>query len=132
MADNWERVSTGGVWEERYAYSRAVRAGGWVFLTGTAPVAPDGSTHASGDLHAQTLRCYEIIEGALQRLGLDRRAIVRSRVFLTDISRIDEMGRAHREFFGDHRPCLTGVGISALVRPDMLVEIECEALDQNV
>lgn len=122
------RVSTGSPWEDRYGYSRALRAGNHIFLTGTAPIEPDGSTHAPGDMHAQTMRCFEIIERALIELGADRSAIVRSRVYLTDMQRCEEMGQAHREFFGDHRPCLTAVEVAALIDPDMLVEIECDAL----
>ncbi|HZW10783.1 MAG TPA: RidA family protein, partial [Phycisphaerales bacterium] len=122
------RTFSGSPWEDRYGYCRALRAGGLIFLTGTAPVAPDGSTHAPGDAHAQTLRCFEIIEEALRRLGADRTAIVRSRLYVTDIGRADEFGLAHRAFFGDHRPCATMVGVSALIRPDMLIEVECDAV----
>ena len=123
-----QRVQTGSVWEARYGYSRAVRAGSQIFLTGTAPIAPDGSTHAPGDAYAQTARCFEIIEAALRELGADRSAIVRSRVYVTDIDRADEFGRAHREFFGEQGPCLTMVEVSRLIDPAMLVEIECDAL----
>lgn len=124
----WRRAFSGSVWEERYGYCRALRAGNQIFVTGTAPIGPDGETAAPGDVYGQTVRCFEIIEAALRELGAGRTSIVRSRVYLTDISRSDEMGRAHREFFGDHRPCLTAVGVSGLVRDDMLVEIECEGV----
>ena len=124
-----QRVQTGSPWESRYGYCRALRAGNLVFLTGTAPINPDGSTHAPGDAHAQTLRCFEIIESALQQLGLAKTAIVRSRMYVTDISRADEFGGAHREFFGQHWPCLTMVEVSKLIDTDMLIEIECDAVE---
>lgn len=126
-----ERVRTGSPWEGRYGYSRAVRSGGLIFLTGTAPIEPDGSTFAPGDAHAQTIRCFEIIERALRELGADRSAIVRSRMYVTDIARADEFGRAHREFFGDQHPCLTMVEIQRLIDPAMLIEIECDALNPS-
>lgn len=128
MPDEIRRAFSGSTWEERYGYCRALRTGNLVFVTGTAPIGPGGETVAPGDLHAQTLRCFEIVEAALLELGAGRESIVRSRVYLTDISRCDEMGRAHREFFGDHRPCLTAVEIRRLIRDDMLVEIECDAV----
>lgn len=127
MSD-WQRVSTGNKWETAYGYSRAIRAGDHVFCTGTVAINPDGAPHAPGDAHAQTHRCFEIIEGALRKLGLDRTAIVRSRVFTADIAQAGGVGRAHAEFFGDHRPCLTQVGTSALIAPEFVVEIECDAV----
>jgi len=123
-----QRVPARNEWGEKYGFSRVVRAGDLVFVNGTAPVADDGSTFAPGDAGAQTLRCFEIVERALRELGLNRDAIVRTRMYVTDISLQDEFGRAHRDFFGDRRPCLTMVEVSALVRPDMLVEIECDAV----
>ncbi len=126
-------TSTGTEWEERYGYSRAIRVPtsedtDLIVLTGTAPVGADGGVHGKGDAHAQTLRCYEIIEAALQRLGATRACLVRTRMFVTDIKRADEFGRAHRQFFGEHRPCLTMVEVSRLIEPEMLVEIEAEGI----
>jgi len=97
-------------------------------MNGTAPVADDGDTFAPGDAGAQAARCYELIEDALKKLDLDRTAIVRCTMYVTDISRQDEFGSAHRALFGDHRPCLTMIGVNELVSPDMLVEIECDAV----
>ncbi|MDX9912262.1 MAG: Rid family hydrolase [Phycisphaerales bacterium] len=133
---DWPRVSTGSQWERDFAYSRALRAGNLVFLTGTVARPPEGVTHADAfaphgplrSAHAQTLRCYEIIEAALRELGLDRTAITRSRIFVTDIAVAESVGRAHAEFFKDHRPCLTQVGVNALIAPEYLVEIECDAV----
>lgn len=126
--NDWQRVSTGNAWETAYGYSRLVRAGAMVFCTGTVAIDEDGEPLAPGDAHAQTLRCFAIIEGALRAVGLDRTAIVRSRVFTTDINEADAVGRAHHEFFGDHRPCLTQVGVNALIAPQFVVEIECDAV----
>jgi enamine deaminase RidA (YjgF/YER057c/UK114 family) len=128
MHDDRQRVSTGSPWEQRYGYSRALRVGNQIFLTGTAPVTDDGSTFAPGDAHAQAERCFAIIEKALEGLGADRSAIVRSRMYVTDISRADEFGLAHREFFGDQLPCLSMVEVNRLIASDMLVEIECDAI----
>lgn len=122
------RTFSGSPWEDRYGYCRALRVRGLIYVTGTAPVAADGSTHAPGDAYAQTMRCFEIIERAMRGLGADRASIVRTRLFVTDIARSDEFGRAHRDFFGTHRPCTTMVEVRALIRPDMLVEIECDAV----
>lgn len=123
-----QRINAGTPWESRYAYSRTVRAGNLVFFTGT--VAMEGARVAfPGDAYRQTLRCYEIIEAALGELGADRTAIVRSRMFVTDIERNhDDHGRAHKEFFNDHRPCLTMLGGIALIDPAMLVEVEVDAV----
>jgi isochorismate pyruvate lyase len=74
------------------------------------------------------MRCFEIIEGALRNLGADRTAIVRSRMYVTDIARADEFGLAHKAFFGEHRPCATMVEVTGLIRDDMLIEVECDAV----
>ncbi len=97
-------------------------------MTGTAPVAEGGGVHAPGDMEAQTARCLAIIEEAIAALGADRTHIVRTRLFVTDISRWAEVGRAHAAFFGAHRPCTTMVEVSALIDPEMLVEIEADAV----
>lgn len=128
MDNSFQRVNTGSAWEERYGYSRAIRVARQVFVTGTTALNPDGSTHVPGNLGAQTTRCFEIIEAALKELGADRTAIVRSRAYLTDITQVEAMGEAHRQFFGQHRPCLTAVEVSRLIRDDMVVEIECDAV----
>ncbi len=126
--NDWQRVSTGNQWETRYGYSRAIRVGSLVFLGGAAPIDPDGSTHAPGDAGAQTSRCYEIIDRALGELGATREHVARVRLYVTDISRHDEFGLAHKAYFGEHAPCMTMVEVSALITPDMLVEIEADAV----
>lgn len=123
-----QRTFTGAPWESRYGYCRALRVGDQIMVTGTAPLNEDGSTHAPGDASAQTTRCLEIIERALTDLGAAKRHIVRTRIFTTDITRQDDIGLAHKAFMGDHVPCITMIGISALVDPEMLVEIEIDAI----
>ena len=99
-----------------------------IFVTGTAPVAEDGGVFAPGDPYAQARHCLELIERALRNLDSDRTAIVRTRMFVTDIERWAEFGRAHREFFGDSHPTTTMVEISRLMAPGMLIEIEADAV----
>jgi len=123
-----ERVSTGNEWERRYGYSRAVRAGNLVVTTGTVSMNADASAYVPDDGYAQALRCYEIIGRALGKLGATRADIVRTRMYVTDIARADEFGRAHKAFFADLSPCLTMVEVSALIAPGYLVEIEAEAV----
>jgi isochorismate pyruvate lyase len=122
------RVQSGAPWEDQVGYCRAVRAGNLIFVTGTAPVAESGGVHAPGDAEAQAARCLAIIEEALHKLGADRENIVRTRIFVTDITRWAEYGRAHAAFFGDHRPATTMVEVRALIDPEMLVEIEADAV----
>ena len=124
----FERAYSGAPWEEKVGYCRALRAGDRIFVTGTAAVDGDGQPFAPGDAGAQTTRCLEIIEKALGDLGADRTSIVRTRLYVTDISRWEEIGRAHGEFFAGHHPTTTMVEISALVDPAMLVEIEADAV----
>ncbi len=108
-------------------YCRALKAGRHVYVTGTAPVAPDGSVFAPGDAYRQAQRCFRIIGKALADLGATPADVVRTRLFVTDISRWKEYGRAHREAFGDHPPATTMVEVSALIDPDMLIEVEADA-----
>lgn len=122
------RVSTGNQWETRYGYSRGIRAGSQIFVTGTVSLDADGAPFVPEDGYAQTIRCLEIIERAVQDLGGRRADIVRSRFFVTDIGRADEFGRAHGAFFGDLAPCLTMVEVAKLISPDFLIEIESEAV----
>jgi enamine deaminase RidA (YjgF/YER057c/UK114 family) len=122
------RVSTGAPWEKHFGYCRAVRAGAWVCVSGTAPLEPDGSTHAPGDMHAQARRCLQIALAAVAELGAEPRHVVRTRMFVTDISRSEEVGRAHGEVFGAFPPATSMVEVRALIAPDMLVEIEVDAL----
>jgi enamine deaminase RidA (YjgF/YER057c/UK114 family) len=99
-----------------------------VFVSGCAPIAPDGSVAAPGDVAGQTRRCFEIIEGALVQLGSDIKHVVRTRVFLTDMSRWKEAGEVHGQIFKDIEPATSFLGASALINPGWLVEIEADAV----
>jgi isochorismate pyruvate lyase len=124
-----QRVSSRAVWEREVGYCRAVKVGDLVFVTGTAPVDDTGAgVHAPGDAEAQAARCLVLVERALSQLGLDRSRIARTRMFVTDISRWREYGRAHAAFFGEHRPATTMVEVKALIDPAMLIEIEADAV----
>lgn len=121
------RTFSSAPWERQVGYCRAIRAGQHIHVTGTAPVADDGSVFAPGDAYAQTLRCFDIIARALADLGASVEHVVRTRLFVTDISRWQEYGRAHGEVFADHPPATTMVEVSALIDPAMLIEIEADA-----
>jgi isochorismate pyruvate lyase len=99
-----------------------------IFVTGTAPVAAGGGVYAPGDAAAQTRRCFEIMEKALRELGADLRNVVRTRMFVTDISRWEEYGRVHGEIFAGHPPATTMVEVKSLIDPKMLIEIEADAV----
>ena len=121
-------VSTGTEWERKVGYSRAVRAGDLIFVTGTVALDPGGTPHAPGDPHAQARRCLEIIEDAIRQLGGAMTDVVRTRIYVTDIADFEHIARAHSAVFADHRPCTTMVEVSALVRPEFVVEIEADAV----
>jgi len=109
-------------------YCRAVRAGSHIFVSGTAPVDADGTVHAPGDGYAQAKKCLEIVERALADLGTDLGWVTRTRMFVTDIDRWEDFGRAHAEAFGGHPPATTMVEVRRLIHPDMLIEIEVDAV----
>lgn len=125
---NFDRVFTGTPWEDRVGYCRAVRAGRNVYVTGTAPVGPDGKVVGPGDAYAQARRCLEIIAAALSQLGASMTDVVRTRMYVTDITRWEEFGRAHREFLGDAPPATTMVEVKSLIDPAMLIEIEVDGV----
>jgi isochorismate pyruvate lyase len=128
MSDGFRRTFSGAPWEAQVGYCRAIRAGQLIFVTGTAPVAEGGGVFAPGDAYAQARRCLEIIERALRDLGAGPACVTRTRLFVTDITRWAEYGRAHREFFGEHPPATTMVEVRGLIDPAMLIEIEADAV----
>jgi enamine deaminase RidA (YjgF/YER057c/UK114 family) len=121
-------VSTGTPWEKRVAYSRAVRVGPHVFVSGTTASESDGATIAPGNAYEQTVSILRKIEAALASAGAKRSDVVRTRMFVTDIDRWEEIGRAHQEFFAGINPAATMVEVQRLINPDHLVEIEVDAL----
>ena len=120
------RVSSDAPWEQIVGYSRAVAAGDYIFVTGSTSVSHGEIVH-EGNAGAQLTQAIANVEAALVKLGADLMDVVRTRMFVTDIGRWQEYGRAHREFFGEIRPCATMVEVRALIDPAMLIEIEVEA-----
>ena len=120
-------VSSGVVWEPIVGYSRAVRVGQWVAVAGTTAAAPDGPV-GGDDIGEQAREILRRIEAALAQAGATLSDVVRTRTFVTDIARWEEVGRVHGEFFGDIRPASTMVEVSALISPELLVEIEADAI----
>jgi enamine deaminase RidA (YjgF/YER057c/UK114 family) len=126
-ADGIERFSSRGAWEARFGYSRAVRAGDVVRVAGTTAINDDGVVHGIGDAAAQTAFVLDRIEAALALADARMDQVVRTRMFVTDMSRAEEIGRIHGERFADHPPVATMVQVAALIDPRMLVEIEAVA-----
>ncbi len=123
-----QSYSSGVKWESIVGYSRAIRIGNQVFVTGTTATDESGDIVGAGDPYAQTVQVIRNIERALKALGASLDDVVRTRMFVTDISRWEEYGRAHGEFFGNIRPCTTMVEVSRLIDPTMLIEIEADAI----
>lgn len=122
-----QRHGSGGPFEERVGYSRVVRAGAHVWVAGCTAATADGAVLGSGDGHAQAHAAIDAIERALAEVGATLADVVRTRLFVTDIERWEEVGRAHGERFGAARPVTTMVEVPRLIDPRMLVEIEADA-----
>ena len=127
MSQIRQNISSGAKWEDIVGYSRAVRVDTRIYLTGTTAIDENGNLVGINDGYAQTVQVIRNIERALRQAGGALENVVRTRMFVTDISRWEEYGRAHREFFGAIRPCATMVEVRALIDPRMLIEIEVEA-----
>jgi enamine deaminase RidA (YjgF/YER057c/UK114 family) len=120
------RISSGSPFEDPIGFTRALRTGNRILVSGTAPIAEDGSPAFPGDPYRQTLHCLGIIEKAIQDAGGKLEHVIRTRVFLTDADTWQEVGRAHGEFFREIRPASTFVEVSRLINPEWMVEIEAE------
>ena len=121
-------ISSGSPFEKPIGFSRAVRVGNAIAVSGTAPIAPGGGTAYPGDLYRQTRICLEIIKDAIEKAGGRLEDVIRTRIMLVDISRWQDAARAHGEFFGDIRPASTFVQVSRFIDADWLVEIEADCV----
>ena len=122
-----QKYSSGAKWESIVGYSRAVRVGERIYVTGTTATDENSNIVGIGDAYAQTVQCIKNIERALKGFDCTLEHVVRTRMFVTDISRWEEYGRAHGEFFREIMPATTMVEVSKLIDPDMLIEIEADA-----
>lgn len=126
-----KRISSGSPFEKPIGFSRAVRIGNIISVSGTAAIAPDGSTMHSNDVYGQTKYCIEIMKKAIEEAGGSLSNVIRTRIMLTDITKWEDAAKAHGEFFSKIRPACTFVEVKGFVRPDWLVETEADCVLDN-